>query len=131
MTLPILVQVADASALIELRIFSRAKWLGLKEFYNRREIMAIPVFSFLDERLEEFGVFIERPQLAHQRIAAWKAAHPEVEEIRRSATLSSDEKKSRLAQIRLQMQAEMETWYAQECQSALVAEVAALLGVAN
>lgn len=129
MTLPIMAQIADASAYIDLRIFSRSKWLILKEYYNQRGIMAIPVYSFLNDQLEEIGVLVERPQLAHQRVAEWKAIHPEIEEIRRAAHLSSDEKKSQLAQIRLQFQTEMEDWYSQDCQSALVSEVAALLGL--
>ena len=129
MTIPIMGQIAAAAPGMELRIFSRNKWPIMKEYYNQREVMAIPVFSFLDESYDEFARFIERPQSAHAKLAAWKAAHPEIEEIRRSFSLSSAEKKARLARIRVEMQSEMEGWYADECQSGMVAEVAAILGI--
>ena len=129
MTIPIMAKIAAAAPGIELRIFSRNKWPTLKEYYNQQGIMAIPVFSFLDESFEEFAKFIERPQTAHVKLNAWKDAHPEIEEIRRSFSLSSTEKKARLANIRIDMQKEMEDWYANECQSGMVAEVEALLGI--
>ncbi len=129
MTIPIMGQIAAAAPGMELRIFSRNKWPILKEYYNQRGVMAIPVFSFLYESYDEFATFVERPQNAHVKLAAWKAAHPEIEEIRRSFSLSSAEKKARLARIRVEMQSEMEGWYADECQSGMVAEVAAILGV--
>lgn len=129
MTIPIMGQIAAAAPGMELRIFSRNKWPSMKEYYNQRGVMAIPVFSFLDEWYDEFGTFIERPQSAHIKLAEWKAAHPEIDQIRRSFSLSSTEKKARLAQIRVEMQSEMESWYADECQSGMVAEVAAILGV--
>ncbi len=129
MTIPIMAQIAAAAPGIELRIFSRNKWPTLKEHYNQQGIMAIPVFSFLDESYEEFAKFIERPQTVHVKLNAWKDAHPEIEEIRRSFSMSSSEKKARLASIRIDMQKEMEDWYANECQSGMVAEVEALLGI--
>jgi hypothetical protein len=129
MTLPIMAQIAVAALTLELRIFSRSKWPQLKEFNNGRGIMSIPTYSFLTPDFKEFGVLVERPQMAHQMLSDWKKAHPETEEIRRSATISSEEKSARLAQIRLQMQVEMEGWYRDACQSALVDEVAAILGI--
>ena len=129
MTLPIMAQIAAAAPGTELRIFSRNKWPALKEHYNQQGVMAIPVFSFLDESYEEFAKFVERPQTAHTRLNDWKAAHPEIDEIRRSFSLSSADKKARLASIRIDMQKEMEDWYANECQSGMVAEVASLLGI--
>jgi thiol-disulfide isomerase/thioredoxin len=129
MTLPIMAQIAAAAPGMDLRIFSRNKWPSLKEYQNQRGVMAIPVFSFLTESFEEFSVFVERPQTAHKKLNAWKAAHPEIDEIRRSVSLSSAEKKARLGCIRVEMQTEMEAWYADECQSGMVAEVAQLLGL--
>ena len=129
MTLPIMAQIAAASPRMEMRVFSRGKWPGLKVYFNGRGIMSIPVYAFLDEDYEVIGTFVERPQLVHQKMAEWKAAHPEVEETRRSATISSEEKSARLAGFRLQLQAAMEGWYEQDGQSAMVAEVAALLGI--
>ncbi len=129
MTLPIMARVAAAVPGIEMRIFSRSKWPVLKEYNNQRGVMAIPVYSFLDKSFEEFGMFVERPKTAEMKLTAWKAAHPEVEEIRRSFSMPSSEKKARLASIRIDMQKEMEVWYAEECQSGMVAEVAAILGV--
>jgi hypothetical protein len=130
MTLPIMEQIASSAPHMELRIFSRSKWPVLKEFYNGREIMSIPVYAFLDEHFEEIGLFIERPQLVHQKMSEWKAAHPEIDEIRRSFSMSSEEKSSKLAKIRLGLQAEMEGWYRDTCQASMVSEVAGLLGLA-
>ena len=129
MTLPIMAQIAEIAPGLELRIFSRKLWPSLKEYHNQRGVMAIPAFSFLTESFAEFAVFVERPQSAHKKLNSWKAAHPEIDEIRRSASLSSAEKKAHLAGIRTEMQAEMEAWYAEECQSGMVAEVAELLGI--
>lgn len=129
MTLPIMAQIAACVPDMELRVFTRSKWPMMKDYYNRRGIMSIPAYSFLDEDFEEFATFIERPKLVYQKMDAWKAAHPEADEIRRSATLTSDEKSALLAEIRRRLQCEMEGWYAADCQSAMVAEVAALLGV--
>ncbi len=129
MTLPIMDQIAAATPMLELRIFSRSKWPMLKEYFNGCGIMSIPVYAFLDEDYEVLGTFVERPQPVYQKLAEWKAAHPEVEETRRSATISSEEKSARIAHFRLQLQAAMEGWYEQDCQSALVAEVVALLGI--
>jgi hypothetical protein len=129
MTLPIMAQITAAAPNLELRIFSRSKWPQLKEFNNGRGIMSIPTYSFLTPDFQEFGILVERPQIVHQMLGDWKAAHPEIEAIRRSATLSSEDKSTRLAQIRLQMQAEMEGWYRDTCQSALVDEVVAILNI--
>jgi hypothetical protein len=130
MTLPIMEQITAAAPAMELRIFTRSKWPILKEYYNGRGIMSIPVYSFLDENFEEVGVFVERPQMVHQKMSEWKATHPEIDEIRRSFSMSSEEKSSRLARIRLGLQAEMEGWYRDSCQAGLVSEVTALLGLA-
>lgn len=130
MTLPIMEQIAASAPAMELRIFSRSKWPGLKEYFNGRGIMAIPVYLFLDEKFDEIGVFVERPQAVHQKMSAWKAAHPEIEDIRRSFSMSSEEKSARLAKIRLDLQTAMESWYRETCQSGMVAEIAALLGLA-
>ncbi len=129
MTLPIMDQIAAATPGMELRIFSRSKWPALKEYYNGRGIMSIPVYSFLDENFAEVGTFIERPKLAYQKMDEWKAAHPEIDEIRRSAKMTSAEKSGLLAKIRLELQAEMEAWYREVCQSGMVAEVAGVLGL--
>ncbi len=127
MTLPIMAQIAANIPGAELRIFTRAKWPAMKEYYNSRGIMSIPAYSFLDDQFNEFATFVERPKLVYQKVDTWKAAHPEADEIRRSATLTSDEKSARLAQIRRQLQDDMEGWYAQDCQSAMVTEVVTLL----
>ncbi len=129
MTLPIMAQIAAAAPSIELHIFSRSKWPALKEYNNQRGVMAIPVYSFLDKSYDEFGMFVERPKTAELKLTAWKGAHPEVDEIRRSFSMSSSEKKARLTSIRIDMQKEMEGWYAEECQSGMAAEVAVLLGI--
>ena len=129
MTLPIVARLAAVAPVIELKLFSRSKWPVLKEYYNSRGIMSIPVYSFLTSEFVEFGTFVERPLLAAQKMTEWKAAHPEVDQIRRSFSMSSEEKSTRLAAIRAQMQTEMEGWYRDGCQSALLDEFAAILGI--
>jgi hypothetical protein len=129
MTLPILTQITAALPAVELKIFSRSKWPALKEYFNGRGIMAIPVYSFLTPDFQIIGNFVERPQLAAQKMAEWKTAHPEVDQIRRSFTMQSEEKSQRLAAIRQQMLVEMEGWYRETCQSAMVEEIASILGV--
>lgn len=129
MTLPIMNRIAACASNMELRIFSRERWQILKAYFNQRGIMAVPAYAFLDPDLHEFATFVERPQPVYARVTEWKAAHPEMEEIRLSATISSEEKSARLAEYRAQLQAAMEAWYEESCQSAMVAEVAALLGV--
>ena len=131
MTLPIMNLLAEAVPGTELRIFSRGKWPELKEHYNSRGIMSLPVYSFLGADFGEKAVFIERPQSAHEKIAAWKAAHPEMEEVRRSFSLSSAEKSARLAKFKLELQAEMEAWYHDTCQAAMIAEICSALGSAS
>jgi len=129
MTLPIAAQMAAVAPTLEMRIFSRNKWWVLKEFFNERGIMAIPVYAFLTPEFEEFATFVERPQPATERLNAWKAAHPEVDELRRSFSLTNQQKSARLATIRQGMQVEMEEWYRNAFQSAMVAEFATLLGI--
>jgi hypothetical protein len=91
--------------------------------------MSIPVYSFLKPDFVEFGTFVERTRLAAEKMTEWKAAHPEIDQIRRSFSMSSEEKSARLAAVRAEMQIEMEGWYRDGAQSGLVEEFAAILGV--
>jgi hypothetical protein len=129
MNLPIVAKIAEAGKM-ELRIFPRAGHPDLVIFFEERGIEAIPVFWFGDEDFEELGVYVERPQKAHDRIAEWQAEHPEGKAIRENNQLSAEEKKERLKPIRAAFLKEMESWYNQGgLQGEVVKEVRAILGV--
>ena len=66
---------------------------------------------------------MERPQAAHQSLADWKTAHPEVERTRRRADLTSDQKREMLRAANEHLLVEMEGWYDQRLQSETVREV--------
>lgn len=129
MVLPILVKIAEASGKIEVRIFIRREWQSLRSFYQSQDIPSIPVATFLDKQFRPLVTWIERPRAAHQKLAEWKLAHPEVEQIRRRADLSSEEKRQMLKDVLDQLLVEMEEWYEQGLQSETVWEVLDLLGL--
>ncbi len=131
MVLPILVKMAEASGKIELRIFIRREWQNLRSYYHSQDIPSIPVATFLDEQFQPLVTWIERPRAAHQRLAEWKLAHPEVEQIRRRADLSSEEKRYLLKDVTDQLLVEMEEWYAESLQAETVREILELLGLDN
>lgn len=131
MVLPILVKLAQASGKIEVRIFIRREWQSLRSYFQSQDIPSIPVATFLDEQFQPIATWIERPRAAHERLAEWKLAHPEVEQIRRRADLSSDEKRQMLKEVLDQLLVEMEEWYAHGLQSETVREVLELLGLDN
>ncbi len=129
MNLPILARIADTAPRMELRIFIRKDWPDLRAYYTEREIHSIPVATFLDENFNIIATWIERPQAAHERLGAWKAAHPEIEEIRRRFDLSAEQKRAMLKEINDQLLVEMESWYDNGLQKDTIKEVAGLLGV--
>ncbi len=129
MNLPILARIADSAPRMELRIFIRKDWPDLRTYYTERDIHSIPVATFLDENFNIFATWIERPQAAHERLSAWKVAHPEIEEIRRRFDLSADQKRAMLKEINDQLLVEMESWYDNGLQKETIKEVASLLGV--
>lgn len=129
MNLPILARIADAAPRMELRIFIRKDWPELRAYYQGLGIHSIPVATFLDENFNLLSHWIERPQAAHERLNAWKAAHPEIEEIRRRFDLSSEQKRAMLKEINDRLLVEMETWYDGGLQSETIREVGNLLGL--
>lgn len=129
MVLPILVKIAEASGKIEVRIFIRREWQSLRSHYQSQDIPSIPVATFLDEQFHPLVTWIERPRAAHQKLAEWKLAHPEVEQIRRRADLSSEEKRQMLKDVLDQLLVEMEEWYEKGLQSETVREILDLLGL--
>ncbi len=128
MVLPVLVRIAQAAA-VDVRIFVRREWHSLRAYYTGQDIPSIPVATFLDEDFQPLATWIERPRAGHERLAAWKTAHPEVELTRKRADLSAEEKRERLKDILDQLLVEMEQWYAEELQSETVREVTEVLGL--
>lgn len=127
MNLPILAKMADASPNIEVRFFDRKDWPELRAYFNERDIYSLPTVQILDEVFRPLAVWVERPQAAHQRLAEWKEAHPEVEHTRRRADLTSEQKREMLKKFSERLLDEMENWYAQNLQSETVREVAEIL----
>ena len=129
MNLPILAKIAQATPEMEMRVFIRSQRPDLRTYYTSNNIQSIPVATFLDHEFNLLGHWIERPQAAHLKLAEWKAAHPEIEFLRRRADIDADEKKELLAQASASLIDEMCTWYNMGLQSETVREVALLLGV--
>jgi len=129
MNVPILVRIAEAAPQMQARIFIRRDWPELRSYYTSQGVHSIPVATFLDRDFQPVGSWIERPFSAHQYLTAWKAAHPEVEQTRRRADLSSEEKREMLGELLDQLLVEMESWYNQGLQSETVREVAKILGL--
>lgn len=127
MNLPILARLAEASEKLEIRFFIRKDWPQLRTFFNTREVYSLPTLQIMDEAFNPLMVWVERPQAAHQSLAAWKEAHPEVEHTRRRADLTSEEKRELMREINEQLVREMEEWYAQSLQSETVREVTEIL----
>jgi len=80
--LPILARLARESGKLNLRIFLRDQNLDIMDQYlNRGVFRSIPVFVFFDERMNEIGRFIERPdsvtELRERRRREIYAQHPE------------------------------------------------------
>ncbi|MEN4011296.1 MAG: thioredoxin family protein [Chloroflexota bacterium] len=129
MVLPILTRIAEAAANMEVRIFVRRDWQALRGYYHGQDIPSIPVATFMDEDFQPLATWIERPRAGHERLAAWKTAHPEVELTRKRADLSAEEKRELLKDILDQLLVEMEQWYAEDLQSETVREVTELMGL--
>jgi Thioredoxin len=127
MNLPILTHIADAAPSLELRVFVRSQEPELTAAYQARGIKNIPVFTFFDEDFNEIGTWVERSQAAHQRVAAWRLEHPELERIYGAADLSAEQKQAQLQPILHGLRVEMDAWYAEDLQDATVAELKALL----
>lgn len=127
MNLPILAKLADASPNIEVRFFNRKDWPELRAYFNGRGIYSLPTVQVLDDVFRPLAVWVERPQAAHQRLAEWKDAHPEVEHTRRRADLTSEQKREMLKIFNERLLDEMENWYAQNLQSETIREVVEIL----
>lgn len=114
MNLPILFAVLRALPQAKCRIFPRSQWPRLQEYFVARGFEFIPTICFLNDQYDEVGMWMERPQAAHERVSAWKAAHPEIQAVRSDPTLSEEDKRARLRHLGKAQQAEMQVWYDQE-----------------
>ncbi len=123
MNLPILAHLAEAASAIDIRFFIRKDWPDLRTYFNSRDIYSLPTVQIMDANFSPLGVWVERPQAAHQSLSDWKTAHPEVERTRRRADLTSDQKREMLRAANEHLLVEMEGWYDQRLQSETVREV--------
>src|SRR5947199_4410130 len=131
LNVPILAHIVAAVPGMDLRIFPRALSPELDAYYQARGITHIPVFTFLDADFHELATWVERPQQANDRLAAWNAAHPEVAAVRQDASLDADTRRQRLRALTVGQLDEMEGWYRDGAQQATVDEIEQLLGVGD
>ncbi len=80
--LPVLARIAKDGGTLDLRVFERDQNADLMDQYlNQGQYRSIPVFAFFDERWNEVGVFIERPDAVTELRARKRrevfATHPE------------------------------------------------------
>jgi hypothetical protein len=129
LNVPILAAIVAAVPGMDMRVFSRAAEPALEAYYQARGITHIPVFSFLDDDFKELATWVERPQAAHERLAAWYAARPEVAALRADTRLDPEERRSRLRPLTAGLLDEMEGWYNAGLQQATIDEIRQLLGV--
>jgi hypothetical protein len=127
LNVPILAQVVDAIPGMDLRIFRRALSPALDGYYQQRNITHIPVFTFLDAHFRPLATWVERPQAAHDRLAAWYAARPAIAALRADPSLDPEERRMQLRELTAGLLDEMESWYDQGLQQATVAEIRQLL----
>ncbi len=131
MNLPILARVVEAAPSMDMRIFVRSASPDLETHYQARDIRCIPVFTFLDADFVEIGTWLERPQAAHERLHAWKAAHPDFDPAHQDPTLSPQERRAKRRALMQGLPVEMEGWYAEGLQAETVKELKAVLAKAN
>jgi hypothetical protein len=123
LNVPILAHLVAAPG-VDLRFFPRALSPELEAYYRARNITHIPVFTFLDANFHPLATWVERPRQAHERPAAWHAAHPEVTAVRNDASLDPETRRERLRAPTGGLLDEMESWHDhEEIQQATVHEI--------
>jgi hypothetical protein len=127
MNLPILAHVARALPRCEIRIYPRSQFPGLRSHWEERGYTHIPLCVFMDQHYQEIGIWMERPAAMKPYMEQWSNNHPEVAAIRTDGSLTSEEKRERLAPITAQLLFEMESWYSQALQQETVNEMITLL----
>jgi hypothetical protein len=127
MNLPIVACIVAAAPQMDLRIFTRSEAAQLNDFYIQQGNSQIPVITFLDEHFQEIGTWMERPQAAHGKIEAWKAAHPEGFGSPGNPELSLEERRRLIEGAYGEFMTEMEGWYGDGLGQATVDELIALL----
>jgi hypothetical protein len=132
LTVPILAHLLEAAAAtVDLRFFPRAQSPELEAYYRARDITHIPVFAFLDAYFHPLATWVERPRLAHERLADWYGAHPEVTAVRNDASLDPETRRERLRPLTAGLLDEMEGWYNHGVQQAMVDEITRLFQTEN
>ncbi len=127
MNLPILARVVEAVPGMDMRIFVRSASPDLEAYYQTRDIRCIPVFTFLGADFDEIGTWLERPEAAHARLHAWKAARPHFDPAHPDLTRSPQERRAKRRALMQSLPLEMEGWYAEGLQAETVKELKALL----
>jgi hypothetical protein len=123
---PIVMRIAEALPVADLRVFVRTAAPELNAHYAGRGIIAIPVVTFLDADFRELATWVERPRAADLLRVEWMAANPDFDLTRKPADLTPDERAFRVSKLK-ELLAAMEAWYDGGVQSDTVAEILALL----
>ncbi len=127
LNVPILAHIVQAVPGLDLRVFVRSASPELDRYDQSRGIARIPVFTFFDAEFRELATWVERPRAAHERLAAWYAARPEIAAVRSDPALDPDERRQKLRPLTAGLLAEMESWYDQGLWQATVDEIRQLL----
>lgn len=113
--LPVLGKLAAETGALNVRVFERDANPDLMDQYlNQGRFRSIPVFAFFDDRWNELGVFIERPEsvteLRARRRREIFAAHPEFGPADGPVDQLPDEVRARLQEELQRMREETAEW---------------------
>jgi hypothetical protein len=76
LNVPVLMHIAGASRMLEVRFVGRDDNLDVLEYAKKGDRKAIPTFLFFDSDWNEIGHWVERPVSVDAQLAAWEAVHP-------------------------------------------------------
>lgn len=131
--IPVVAQMVAAMPNADLRVMVRSAHAALQAHYAERNILHVPVVTFLDAAFNELAVWVERPQRGGQLFEEWKAARPDFLAIRYGTDLTPEDKAARLAPYYARLIEDMFTWYDgdENLQQATVDEILLVLAQAE
>ncbi len=112
---------------IPFRVFRGSETVVLKEFYENSGTDHIPVLSLWNADGSEAARWVESPQAAQIRKAAWKEQHPEFKELYRLRAEGDAEATKKFGVLYRGFLEEMAVWYQDDLWSEVIREVSQLL----